>query len=47
MDKTVKFITIDTEDIQRRIQEVPIPAGNYASLRGNAKALNFTQRERV
>ncbi|MFT4636735.1 MAG: tricorn protease [Verrucomicrobiales bacterium] len=38
-------VVIDAKDIQQRIQEVPIAAGNYANLQGNAKALYFTQRD--
>ena len=37
------LIAIDLEGIQRRIQEVPIPAGNYGQLYGNDKALFFTK----
>ncbi len=38
-------ITIDSENIQKRIQEVPIPAGNYSKLQGGDKELYFTERE--
>lgn len=40
-----KQVAIDEEGIQRRIQEVPLPPGNYGRLQGNAKALYFTQRD--
>ena len=39
------LIAINLEGIQRRIQEVPIPAGNYGQLHGNDKALFFTKRD--
>jgi tricorn protease len=38
-------VTIDREGIQRRLLEVPIPPGNYGTLRGNKKALYFTNKE--
>lgn len=38
-------VTINTDGIQRRIQEVPVPAGNYYSLSMNDKALYFMSRE--
>ena len=44
-DELASQVSIDTEGIQRRIQEVPISAGNYASLQGNEKALFFVERE--
>jgi tricorn protease len=44
-DESTSLVTIDTEGIQRRIQEVPVSPGNYASLQGNEKALFFIQRE--
>ncbi|MDA7510878.1 S41 family peptidase [Verrucomicrobia bacterium] len=44
-DESVSTVSIDTEGIQSRIQEVSISPGNYASLQGNEKALFFIQRE--
>jgi len=44
-DESASLVTIDSEGIQRRIQEVPVSPGNYASLQGNKKALFFIQRE--
>ena len=44
-ESETKPIDIEEEGIQRRLQEVPIPPGNYGRLQGNAKALYFTQRE--
>ncbi len=38
-------VVIDKEGIQQRIQEVPIPAGNYSSLSVNDKGLFFISRE--
>jgi tricorn protease len=38
-------VEIDQEGIQSRLQEVPIGPGNFSSLKGNAKALYFTNRE--
>ncbi len=40
-DKKEVVVTIDKEGIQRRLQEVPIPPGNYRTLRGNARTLYF------
>lgn len=39
------LIAIDLDGIQRRVQEVPIPAGNYGQLHGNDKALFFTKSD--
>lgn len=44
-EKGELVIEIDEEGIQSRLQEVPLPAGNYYNLRGNAKALYFASRE--
>lgn len=38
-------VQIETDGIQRRIREVPLPAGNYFSLSGNDKALYMLSRE--
>lgn len=38
-------VEIDLTGIQRRIQEVPAPPGNYRGLQVNDKALYFTSRE--
>jgi len=38
-------VRIDTDGIGRRIQEVPVPPGNYRNLRVNDKALYFTSSE--
>ncbi|MCZ6672049.1 MAG: S41 family peptidase, partial [Verrucomicrobia bacterium] len=44
-EKPEKLIHIDTEGIQKRILEVPVPAGNLASLQINEKALFYSERE--
>ena len=38
-------VQIETEGIQGRIREVPLPAGNYFALKGNDKALYMLSRE--
>lgn len=38
-EETKATVEIDADGIQRRLQQVPIPAGNYAHLQGNKKAL--------
>ncbi len=38
-------VIVELDGIQRRIQEVPVPPGNYGRLQGNDGALFFTQRE--
>ena len=37
-------VTIDVDGIQRRVREVPAPAGNYGGLAVNGDALFFTSR---
>jgi len=39
------IVQVDTEGIQQRIREVPLPAGNYFDLTGNDKALYMLSRE--
>ncbi len=44
-EKPELVISIEEDGIQRRIQEVPIPPGNYAGLQVNEEGLYFTETE--
>lgn len=44
-EKNELIVKIDTEDITRRIQEVPVTPGNYYNLQVNDKAIYYMSRE--